>query len=56
MLEVRALLEVVLPRERWNASAAIAWYERQQRRKAAARISHAKRWLREHPMCLLPAL
>jgi hypothetical protein len=48
--EVRRLLEVVLPEERWNAAAAIAWYHHQQRRKAAARASHRKRWLREHPL------
>jgi len=34
--EVRRLLEVVLPAERWNAATVIAWYEHQQRRKAAA--------------------
>jgi hypothetical protein len=33
--EVRQLLEVVLPWERWNAAVAIAWYVNQQRRKAA---------------------
>lgn len=48
--EIRQLLEVVLPIERWSAATAIAWYEHQQRRKAAARASHAKRWLREHPI------
>jgi len=47
--EVRRLLEVVLPQERWSAAAAIAWYEAQQRRKAAAKASHTRRWLREHP-------
>ena len=46
---VRQLLEVVLPQERWDAAAAIAWFEHQRRRKAAARASHARRWLREHP-------
>jgi len=54
--EVRRLLEVVLPAERWNAATVIAWYEHQQRRKAAARASHTKRWLREHPVSLQPAL
>ena len=49
MPEVRQLLEVVLPRERWDAAAALAWWEHQRRRKAAARASHAKRWLRGHP-------
>ena len=53
--EVRRLLEVVLPQERWSAATAIAWYVNQQRRKAAARASHRKRWLREHPYDL-PAL
>lgn len=47
--EVRRLLEVVLPHEHWTAATAIAWYRNQQRRKAAARASHRKRWLREHP-------
>ena len=47
--EVRRLLEVVLPQEPWDAATAIAWYVHQQRRKAAARASHRKRWLREHP-------
>ena len=47
--EVRQLLEVVLPRRRWDPAAAIAWYHGQQRRKAAATASHRKRWLREHP-------
>ncbi len=47
--EVRQLLEVVLPLERWDAIAAIAWYEGQQRRKVASRASHARRWEREHP-------
>lgn len=47
--EVRRLLEVVLPRRRWDAAAAIAWHQAQQRRKAAATASHRKRWLREHP-------
>jgi hypothetical protein len=46
----------VLPVERWTAAAAIAWYEHQQRRKAAARASHRHRWLREHPIRLQPAL
>ena len=55
MPEVRRLLEVVLPQERWRAATAIAWYVNQQRRKAAARASHRKRWLREHPYDL-PAL
>jgi hypothetical protein len=54
--EVRRLLEVVLPQERWNTATVIAWYEHQQRRKAAARASHTKRWLREHPVWLQPAL
>jgi len=54
--EIRQLLEVVLPIERWSAATAIAWYEDQQRRKAAARASHRRRWLREHPMPSLPAL
>ena len=53
--EVRRLLEVVLPQERWNAATAIAWWVDQQRRKAAARASHRKRWIREHPYAL-PAL
>jgi hypothetical protein len=48
--EIRQLLEVVLPIERWSAATAIAWYEHQQRRKAAARASHTKRWLREYPI------
>ena len=47
--EVRQLLEMVPPWERWSAAAAIAWYEGQRRRKAAAKASHAKRWMREHP-------
>jgi len=47
--EVRQLLEVVLPWERWSAAAAIAWYEHQRRREAAAKASHTRRWLREHP-------
>jgi hypothetical protein len=54
--EIRRLLEVVLPVERWTAATAIAWYEHQQRRKAAARASHRRRWLREHPTSLQPAL
>jgi len=54
--EVRRLLEVVLPAEPWTAAAAIAWYVGQQRRKAASRASHRKRWLREHPWTLQPAL
>jgi hypothetical protein len=54
--EIRQLLEVMLPVERWNAATAIAWYEHQQRRKAAARASHTKRWLREHPVWPQPAL
>ena len=54
--EIRQLLEVVLPVERWTAAAAIAWYEHQQRRKAAARASHRHRWLLEHPIRLHPAL
>lgn len=56
MPEVRRLLEVVLPQERWGAATAIAWYVDQQRRKAAARASHRKRWLREHPWANQPAL
>ena len=56
MPEVRRLLEVVLPHERWDAAAALAWYVNQQRRKAAARASHRKRWLREHPPDLQSAL
>ena len=47
--EVRRLLEVVLPEVRWSAAAAIAWYLNQQRRETAARASHRKRWLQEHP-------
>jgi hypothetical protein len=54
--EVRRLLEVVLPQEPWNAATAIAWYVDQQRRKAAARASHRKRWVREHPWPMQPAL
>jgi hypothetical protein len=54
--EIRQLLEVVLPVERWSAATAIAWYEDQQRRKAAARASHRRRWLREHPTRTQPAL
>jgi len=46
---VRQLLEVVLPVERWSAAMAIAWQQAQQRRKEAARISHRKRWIKEHP-------
>ena len=56
MPEIRQLLEVVLPMERWTAAAAIAWYEHQQRRKAAARASHRRPWLREHPIIAPPAL
>jgi hypothetical protein len=48
--EVRRLLEVVLPLERWDAGAALAWLIAQRRRKAAARESHRRRWLREHPI------
>jgi SRSO17 transposase len=54
--EVRQLLEVVLPQRRWDATAAIAWWEHQRRRKAAARASHTKRWLRTHPGHAQPAL
>jgi hypothetical protein len=54
--EIRQLLEVVLPIERWSAATAIAWYEHQQRRKTAARESHRRRWLREHPERPQPAL
>jgi hypothetical protein len=54
--EIRQLLEVVLPIERWSTATAIAWYEDQQRRKATARESHRRRWLREHPLRPLPAL
>ena len=54
--EVRRLLEVVLPQVLWSAATAIAWYMNQQRRKAAARASHRKRWLREHPWVMQPAL
>jgi len=54
--EVRRLLEVVLPQQRWDAAAAIAWCRNQQRRKAAARASHRKRWLREHPYPIQLAL
>ena len=54
--EVRRLLEVVLPQVTWSAATAIAWYVDQQRRKAAARASHRKRWLREHPVWDQPAL
>ena len=39
-----------------TSATAIAWYEHQQRRKAAARASHRRRWLREHPIRLQPAL
>jgi len=46
---VRQLLEVVLPVMRWSAATAIAWQKAQQRRKEAARISHRKRWICEHP-------
>ena len=56
MPEIRQLLEVVLPIERWSAATAIAWYEDQQRRKAAARESHRRRWIREHPIRTQPAL
>ena len=54
--EIRQLLEVVMRMEPWTAATAIAWYEHQQRRKAAARASHTRRWLREHPTRLQPAL
>jgi hypothetical protein len=54
--EIRQLLEVVLPAERWTAATAIAWYEQQQRHKAAARASHHRRWLREHRTRSQPAL
>jgi hypothetical protein len=47
--EVRRLLEVVLPRRHWDPAAVIAWYQGQERRKAAATASHRKRWPREHP-------
>jgi hypothetical protein len=47
---------VVLPQERWSAATAIAWYEHQQRRKAAARASHRRRWFREHAIRSQPAL
>ena len=56
MPEIRQLLEVVLPVERWTAATAIAWYEDQQRRKVAARESHRRRWLLEHPIRSQPAL
>jgi len=46
---VRRLLEVVLPRRRWDPADVIAWYHAQQHRKAAATASHRKRWIREHP-------
>jgi len=46
---VRQLLEVVLPWLRWDIATALAWLEQQQRRKAAAKASHWKRWIREHP-------
>jgi len=49
--EVRQLLELVLPVARWNPAMAIAWQQAQQRRKEAARSSHRKRWMREHPFC-----
>ena len=48
--EVRRLLEVVLPWERWSAAAAIAWYEHQRQPKAAAKASHTRRWIREFPL------
>jgi hypothetical protein len=54
--EARRLLEVVLPLEPWDASAAITWLVGQQRRKAAASASHRRRWLREHPFGSQPAL
>jgi hypothetical protein len=47
--EVRQLLEVVLPWERWDAATALTWLANQRRRKLAAKASHAKRWLKEHP-------
>jgi len=46
---VRQLLEVVLPWLRWDIATALAWLEQQQRRKAAAKASHWKRWILEHP-------
>jgi hypothetical protein len=54
--EARRLLEVVLPLERWDAAAAIAWLIAQRQRKAAATASHRRRWLREHPIPVQPAL
>lgn len=56
MPEVRRLLEVVLPIEPWDATAVITWLAAQHRRKAAATASHRKRWLRDHPVPLQPAL
>jgi hypothetical protein len=47
---VRQLLEVVLPVAPWNAAMAIAWQQAQRRRKEAARNSHRKRWMYEHPI------
>jgi len=40
---------VVLPRVAWTPEIAIAWLERQQRRKTVAQLCHRERWLREHP-------
>jgi hypothetical protein len=47
--EICELLRVVLPRVQWSPAVAIAWWEHQQRRKAAATACHRRRWLREHP-------
>jgi hypothetical protein len=47
---VRQLLEVVLPVVPWTAAMAIAWQQAQQSRKEAAKKSHRKRWMYEHPL------
>jgi hypothetical protein len=54
--EIRQLLEIVLPVEHWTPAIAITWWQHQQRRKATARASHRRRWIREHPPRQQPAL
>jgi hypothetical protein len=47
--EIRALLEVVLPRPEWNVRVALDWLWHLRNRKDAARLAHGRRSRREHP-------
>jgi ABC-type proline/glycine betaine transport system substrate-binding protein len=47
--EIRRLLEIVLPKITWSPENVIAWFMKQQKNKEKSKLSHKRKWLKDHP-------